>query len=1220
MISEAKDNLREWLKVSQLRAGMQIAVPKNEASVKHGGVLACEDMLETGEGDIMWDEIEEIKHVGEERVYDIEVEGTHNFVAGHLIDQETNEQLNEEEEKEYLENQNKEENQEEARKVWFGAIFAHNTYITGNTGIGTSTPWAALSVGSPPGSTYPLFAVATTTSDYSTTTSFIIDSDGNVGIGTEAPAGKLEIETAESGSKTHLKIEQTASASGDKFLHLVNTTAIAEGSTWIYAEGDDATDSFIVKGDGTVGIGTASPDEKLEVESSGDTAIHIDGGADAVINIDKAGVNNKASVIYSTAGTGKWYTGLIDANLMSMDGDEFYIGQTTGGTNAAMLIETSGNVGIGDTTPDAQLDVVASSASTIGQIIQGASSQSANLLTFQNSSGTFLSGFTADGGLLMNFASTTALNIQDGSGSQVFVVDSNTGSATSSGYIAVGTPTFGSTSAGDVNISGNYYTNGADYAEYFLSKDKDLVSGEVVCVDITKSNMVERCQRPRDNNVMGIVSSNPGIVGNTGVVAEENELYEAVVVGLLGQVPAQVTDENGAIRPGDSLTPASEAGYLMKADSGDSTVGVALQGLEGADNQGIYNQIEELQDAINNLNISLEQATSTETSTIDQVVELGNQIASLENSIEIATSTVNVLISRRNKSLTVSQIEDKITQRVADMEIEDEVNLLVSGALTELGMEELTEQVVAMEEDLALLLATSTEVSAASVGLSENIPVRELDSGLPEAGDVLVVDPGSGWSAVKSYEENSNQILGVVSNQPISNTEFRPLALTGTARIKVSLENGDINKGDLLTTASKSGYAMRATDNYAGIIGIALEDYFNTQISTSTATSTATSTVETIEEEKQILILLSVRNHIQVNWDEVTVSVIDNPNLGDEVEVEDYEFIGDVVVEDMIVNGRIIVMGEAEFMSEVRFGSNLNLEGAIVREYQEAWGEYLDIGDAVYISGPNQVTKAYSDVSDGNGNFRPSIGLVVEIRQEEGDRFVKVAVGGTVGGFNNLISGSIYYLSSIDQAISDLFEDINIDTPTSTATTTIYSTGNTTATSTPTTTLELIEMTSLTNAPAQEIGNYIQTIGIAESEESLLIMPSLTYTEYTENVELPSVNYSPIYIDNVTIENENTGTEDTNSTSTQSEEEGVEENTENEEEQDTGEVETDTEGEISTGDSGSEDDIIEESNGDNLEPEITTEEAQDDTEIEVISEPQPEEVVEESTPEPVVEE
>ena len=65
-----------------------------------------------------------------------------------------------------------------------------------------------------------------------------------------------------------------------------------------------------------------------------------------------------------------------------------------------------------------------------GLVINAIGSASANLIELNNSSGTFLSGFTASGGLLINIASTTAFVVQDGSGNNHFVV--NTSSATAS--------------------------------------------------------------------------------------------------------------------------------------------------------------------------------------------------------------------------------------------------------------------------------------------------------------------------------------------------------------------------------------------------------------------------------------------------------------------------------------------------------------------------------------------------------------------------------------------------------------------------------------------------------------------------------------------------------------------------------------------------------------------------------------------------------------------
>lgn len=658
------------------------------------------------------------------------------------------------------------------------------------------------------------------------------------------------------------------------------------------------------------------------------------------------------------------------------------------------------------------------------------------------------------------------------------------GNATTTGYLEVGTPT-GSPSAGDVNISGTYKTNGADYAEYFYTEDIDLEPGELVSIDIVNNGAVKRSSGLGDSNIMGIVSSNPSIIGNTGAQAEWGE--NSVVVGLLGQVQAKVSNENGAIRSGDSLTAGAVPGVLMKANAGDATVGVALENLD---------QLE---------------------------------------------GKILVLISRRNKSLTVEQVEEQITERVADMEIEDEVNLLVAGAMDNLGVEaqmnEINLRVMELEQQFNGLrvLGEFNEIEAdkiivkefrvagvatvdgnvdvkgsvyAEEGIVENIATRVLNLeeisqefinsnlqnststatttqeqvatttdeflSLPKAGDVLVIDLQNDNSAIKNYEKNSNQILGIATEDAQDGKIV--FAINGSVDVKISLENGEIKKGDLLTTSSMPGYAMKARNKNAGILGIALEDYDQ-------------------DGGDKLEILLAVKNNLTVNWDDVSVSVIDNPSLNDEAQVVEHNFDGKITVQDLVVEGKVSVVGEAEFLSEVTFKSNLNLAGAIMREYQQAVDENLNIGDAVYISGSNIVSKAYSNVLDEDNNFKPAIGLVVEITEKENNKFIKVAIGGTINGFKNLVPGSIYYLNGTN----------NIDL-------------NNNATSTATTTQELIEMESLTNAPEQEIGNYIQSIGIAESENSLLILPSLIYEEYTEDVELPSVNYNPIYIEEVIIE------------------------------------------------------------------------------------------------------
>ena len=58
------------------------------------------------------------------------------------------------------------------------------------------------------------------------------------------------------------------------------------------------------------------------------------------------------------------------------------------------------------------------------------------------------------------------------------------------------------------------------------------------------------------------------------------------------------------------------------------------------------------------------------------------------------------------------------------------------------------------------------------------------------------------------------------------NQKYRYLAIAGQIAVKVCLEGGTIKKGDLLTTSSVSGYAMKSQNKQLGtLIGKALEDF-----------------------------------------------------------------------------------------------------------------------------------------------------------------------------------------------------------------------------------------------------------------------------------------------------------------------------------------------------------------------------------------------------------
>ncbi len=90
------------------------------------------------------------------------------------------------------------------------------------------------------------------------------------------------------------------------------------------------------------------------------------------------------------------------------------------------------------------------------------------------------------------------------------------------------------------------------------------------------------------------------------------------------------------------------------------------------------------------------------------------------------------------------------------------------------------------------------------------------------------VDNDTAFKVKKSRNSYDSSVIGIVSTQPAivieggrivamggwkgqNNTMKPAVALAGRVPVKVTDENGPIQKGDLLTTSSKAGYGMRFT-------------------------------------------------------------------------------------------------------------------------------------------------------------------------------------------------------------------------------------------------------------------------------------------------------------------------------------------------------------------------------------------------------------------------
>jgi len=88
-------------------------------------------------------------------------------------------------------------------------------------------------------------------------------------------------------------------------------------------------------------------------------------------------------------------------------------------------------------------------------------------------------------------------------------------------------------------------------------------------------------------------------------------------------------------------------------------------------------------------------------------------------------------------------------------------------------------------------------------------------------GDVLAIDPAKRNTVSLASSANSTLVAGVYSTKPavlgVGNHQIGaslagqvPVALVGVVPTKVSAENGPVHVGDLLTTSSTPGYAMKA--------------------------------------------------------------------------------------------------------------------------------------------------------------------------------------------------------------------------------------------------------------------------------------------------------------------------------------------------------------------------------------------------------------------------
>ena len=123
-----------------------------------------------------------------------------------------------------------------------------------------------------------------------------------------------------------------------------------------------------------------------------------------------------------------------------------------------------------------------------------------------------------------------------------------------------------------------------DLAETFRTKEQ-TEPGDVVSLIPQDHELptVRRTLKSYDEHLVGVVSTNPGLVFDEGDtrLAGANDHYitkDKTVVAAVGRVPVKFTLENGPINVGDPLTSsATEPGKAMKATGAGKIIGLALE-------------------------------------------------------------------------------------------------------------------------------------------------------------------------------------------------------------------------------------------------------------------------------------------------------------------------------------------------------------------------------------------------------------------------------------------------------------------------------------------------------------------------------------------------------------------------------------------------------------------------------------------------------------------
>jgi hypothetical protein len=166
-----------------------------------------------------------------------------------------------------------------------------------------------------------------------------IDASGNVGIGTSSPNAIADLHVADN---SDARIWLDATSADTMELYSGTGVGMFNRSNSHLILGTNNTERMRIDSSGNVGIGASSPSNQLHLQKSADTGIVIENSA-----------SSNATLSLLATGAGR----VRSSGTLIFD---------TGGATERMRIDSSGKVGIGDSTPTARLDIGGMAAGEVG--------------------------------------------------------------------------------------------------------------------------------------------------------------------------------------------------------------------------------------------------------------------------------------------------------------------------------------------------------------------------------------------------------------------------------------------------------------------------------------------------------------------------------------------------------------------------------------------------------------------------------------------------------------------------------------------------------------------------------------------------------------------------------------------------------------------------------------------------------------------------------------